>query len=153
MKRLLLSLQLLLLAVPLVAQMTDFSTAVWQQEEAYWKFVKANDLEGYRSLWHSNFLGWPSVSAEPLGKGQITDWITSHTSKGGSLKDYQLERLKIQVTGGIVTTTYRVRLTWVDKNGAGSPQTTRITHTWVNSPNGRWEIISGMSAPTDANGH
>jgi len=25
---------------------------VWQLEKAYWEYVKANDLEKYRALWH-----------------------------------------------------------------------------------------------------
>ena len=32
---------------------------VWELEKAYWEYVKANDLEKYRALWHENFVGWP----------------------------------------------------------------------------------------------
>lgn len=126
---------------------------VWSLEETYWKDVKANDLEHYRSLWHADFLGWPYVSPEPRRKAKITDWITDHTSRGETLKSYALERLVLEQTNNLVTSTYRVRATWVDKNGAGSPQTARIIHTWIKGPNGEWQIISGMSAPTDADGH
>jgi hypothetical protein len=37
---------------------------VWELEKAYWEYVKANDLEKYRALWHENFVGWPFVSTE-----------------------------------------------------------------------------------------
>jgi hypothetical protein len=30
---------------------------VWSLEKAYWEYVKANDLEKYRALWHEDFLG------------------------------------------------------------------------------------------------
>jgi hypothetical protein len=30
---------------------------VWNLEKAYWEYVKANDLEKYRTLWHEDFLG------------------------------------------------------------------------------------------------
>lgn len=34
------------------------------------------------SLWHKDFLDWPSVTGVPLHKDHITDWITSQTSPG-----------------------------------------------------------------------
>lgn len=126
---------------------------LWSLEKAYWEYVQANDLQKYRSLWHTDFLGWPSVSPEPLRKDHITDWITAHTSKGETLKSYDLERLTTQVTGDIATTTYRVSITWADKAGAGHPTTVRVIHTWVRKAGETWQIISGMSAPTNAEGH
>ena len=42
---------------------------VWELEKAYWEYVKANDLEKYRALWHENFVGWPFVSPAPVTKG------------------------------------------------------------------------------------
>ena len=126
---------------------------LWSLEKAYWEYVQANDLQKYRSLWHTDFLGWPSVSPEPLRKDHITDWITAHTSKGETLKSYDLERLTTQVTGDIATTSYRVRITWADNTGAGQSSTVRVIHTWVRKRGGAWQIISGMSAPTNAEGH
>lgn len=126
---------------------------VWSLEQAYWEYVKANDLQTYRTLWHTNFLGWPTMNPEPVRKDHITDWITTHTSKGETLKSYDLERLTTQFTDNLATVTYRIRLTWTDKNGAGQPSTLRIIHTWLRNAGGSWQIISGMSAPTNAEGH
>ena len=126
---------------------------LWSLEKAYWEYVQANDLGKYRTLWHGDFLGWPQSSPEPLRKDHITDWITARTSKRERLKSYYLERLATQVTDNVATVTYRVRLTWADKNGAGQPSTIRIIHTWLRDARGTWRIISGMSAPTNADGH
>ena len=126
---------------------------VWSLEQAYWRFVQGNDLEHYRGLWHPQFLGWPCVSPEPLGKDHITDWISAHTRKAESLKSYNLERLSGQVMGNIATIAYRVQLVWIDKKGTEQPGTLRILHTWLRNAGGTWEIISGMSAPTNAEGH
>ena len=145
---------LVLLTVTLAARTPDVDAdKLWSLEKAYWQYVQANDLEHYRSLWHPDFLGWPSVSPEPLRHDHITDWIAAHTRKGETLKSYVLERLTIQVTGDIATTSYRVRSTWADKAGVGQPSTVRIIHTWTRKPGGAWQIISGMSAPTNAEGH
>jgi ketosteroid isomerase-like protein len=144
---------LLLTSVLLSAQASADADAVWALEKDYWRYVQANDLEKYRTLWHEDFLGWPSVSPEPRRKDHITDWITAHTSIADRLKTYDLERLTVQVTGDLATTTYRVRATWSDKKGADNTSTTRIIHTWIRATDGGWKIISGMSAPTNAEGH
>src|SRR5262245_10706292 len=58
--------------------------AIWDLERAYWRYVQSNDLQSYSGLWNEAFLGWPSVSATPVSKEHITDWITSQTSQGRS---------------------------------------------------------------------
>ncbi len=148
-----LCLLLLLASVLSSAQSSADAEAVWSLENAYWHYVQANDLEKYRTLWHADFLGWPSVSPEPLRKSHITEWITAHTKNGESLKSYDLERLTIQVTGNLATVTYRVRFTWSEKNGTDHPSTVRIIHTWLRTDGGNWQILSGMSAPVNADGH
>ena len=61
---------------------------VWSLEKAYWEYMKSNDLEKYRALWHEDFVGWPLVSSAPVHKDHITDWITASTSKGIKLQSY-----------------------------------------------------------------
>src|SRR5438132_13359074 len=74
-------------------------TQVWNLEKAYWDYVKTNDLEKYRALWHEDLLGWPFVSSAPVRKDHITEWITSNTSKGVKLQSYSIEQLANHVPG------------------------------------------------------
>lgn len=98
----------LLLASALFAgQHSAYEKEVWSLEDAYWQYVKANDFERYLTLWHADFFGWPYSSPEPARKEQITEWVTAHTSKGETLKSYEVERLKAQVTDNYATVTYR----------------------------------------------
>ena len=143
----------LLSSVLLAAPPSADAEKVWSLEEAYWKHVKANDLVPYIALWHRDFLGWLSVNSGPVRKDQITGWITAHTSKGEKLESYELERLTIQATDNVVTTTYRARYSWTGPGGPGQPVTVRIIHTWLRNPGGNWQIISGMSCPANAEGH
>jgi ketosteroid isomerase-like protein len=125
---------------------------VWQLENAYWEYVKSNDLGKYRALWHEDFLGWPFVSPVPVRKDHITDWITANTSKGIVLQSFSIEQLAIQVTGDMAVNYYRISATWA--NGAGAEVRTdrlRITHTWTRT-DGAWQIIGGMSSPVNADG-
>ncbi len=121
--------------------------AVWAREQTYWRAVQANNLDDYRALWRDDFLGWPATSSDPARKAQITDWITAHTAKGEHLKSYKLERLAVQVSGGLATATYRARSIWVNKDGAEQSGEMRILHTWRRDGDGTWRIFSGMSAP------
>jgi len=127
-------------------------TQVWQLEKAYWEYVKGNDLEKYRALWHENFVGWPFVSSAPVRKDHITDWITSNTSKGITLQSYSIEQLAIQVTGDVAMDYYRIKATWANSTGAEvRTDRIRITHTWLRT-HGTWLIIGGMSSPVNATG-
>lgn len=138
-----------LVAAPLSAD----GNKVWALEEAYWHYVQTDDLNSYRSLWNPNFLGWPYMSPEPLRKDHITDWITGYTKNGDTLKSYDLEQLSIQATGNIATTTYRIHARWLNKNGTERTAVSRIIHTWLRDPAGSWQIISGMSALANSEGH
>jgi len=125
---------------------------VWNLEKAYWEYVKTNDLEKYRALWHEDFLGWPFVSSAPLRKDHITDWITSNTSKGVRLQSYSIERLAIHVTGNVAIDHYRIKATWANNEGAEvRTDAFRITHTWIRTHD-NWQIIGGMSAPVNSEG-
>ena len=119
--------------------------AVWKLEHSYWEYVKAGDLERYRSLWHPNFVGWPSSSAKPARKNHITDWIIKYQKKGLHLQSYYLKPAASQATENVVVTHYWITDRWVDKNGVGKAQPSRITHTWIRTSGG-WQIIGGMSA-------
>jgi ketosteroid isomerase-like protein len=144
---------LLLLASAALAQdSVKDQTQVWQLEKAYWEYVKANDLEKYRALWHEDFVGWPFISAAPVRKDHITDWITANTSKGIKLQSYSIEQLAIQITGEIAVNYYRINASWANGDG-GEVRTDRfrITHTWIRSGS-TWQIIGGMSTPVNAEG-
>jgi ketosteroid isomerase-like protein len=125
---------------------------VWSLEKAYWEYVKSNELEKYRALWHEDFLGWPFVSSAPVRKDHITDWITANTSKGVKLQSYSTEQLAIQITGEIAINCYRIKATWASGEGTEvRTDTLRITHTWIRT-HGTWQIIGGMSSPVNAEG-
>jgi hypothetical protein len=131
---------------------TNDESQVWNLEKAYWEYVKANDLEKYRELWHEDFLGWPFVNSVPVRKDHITDWIIMNTSKGIVLQSYSIEQVAIQITGDIAVTQYRIKMNWTKDQAAETKNDAlRITHTWIRA-HGTWQIIGGMSAPVNADG-
>jgi ketosteroid isomerase-like protein len=143
----------LICAPQLIASPASDEAQIWNLEKAYWEYVKANDLEKYRALWHDDFVGWPSVSPEPVRKDHITDWITNNTSKGLKLQSYTIEQLAVHVTGDVAIDHYRIKANWARGGDDNVQQTNavRITHTWIRVGN-TWQIIGGMSAPVNADG-
>jgi ketosteroid isomerase-like protein len=143
----------LICASQLIAIPASDESQIWNLEKAYWEYVKANDLEKYRALWHDDFVGWPSISSEPVRKDHITDWIMNNTSKGLKLQSYTIEQLAIQVTGDVAIDHYRIKMNWAEGNTGkvARMDATRITHTWMRIGN-TWQIIGGMSAPVNADG-
>jgi ketosteroid isomerase-like protein len=133
------------------SQWSSDQKSVWAQEQAYWKYCKAMELDRYLSLWHPRVVGWPNSYSAPAGKDHISDWLTDRTKQGLAMKSYDLEPLVIQVTDNVAVVHYRVKYSWVDKAGKEIPVASRITHTWIKSADG-WQIIGGMSAPVDAQG-
>ncbi len=147
------SLLLVVLVAAVFGQVaSNDESQVWNFEKAYWEYVKANDLEKYRGLWHEDFLGWPYISSAPLRKDHITDWITMNTSKGIKLQSYSIEQQGIQITGDIAINYYRIQMNWANDHGSETrTDAMRITHTWIRT-HGAWQIIGGMSAPVNAEG-
>lgn len=117
---------------------------IWDLEHSYWRYVESNDLAAYSNLWHRNFLGWPSVSAAPVRKDHITDWITSETAKGSTFKTHEFKPAALQVTDDVAMACYWITFSWLDKDGKGQTHTVRITHAWLKTEDS-WQIIGGMS--------
>ena len=133
-------------AVATIAQQSSNRQDIWSLENDYWNYVKALDLDGYKKLWHPAFVGWPSVSSRPVRKDHITDWIKAHTDKGERMQSFTLVKADSQQTDNVYVTHYWLTATWATKDAGGNPSTTRITHTWLRTPDG-WQIIGGMSSP------
>ncbi len=124
---------------------------VWSREQDYWRYVQMGDMKSYRSLWHDNFVGWPHISPQPARKDHITDWYDNIVKRGLKMKSWQLERVEFQLTEPVAVTHYRLHYVWVGPSGKEESETFRVHHTWLRTGN-TWQIISGMSAPTDGNG-
>ncbi len=131
------------------SQASENEQTLWNLEHAYWRYVQDNNLGAYLGLWHKGFVGWPSVSAAPVRKDHITDWITSQTRKGLTLKPGEFKPAAIQMTGDVAVTCYWITYKWLDKDGKGAAHTLRITHTWLKDGKD-WRITGGMSMPEPA---
>ena len=123
------------------------SDEVWNQEVAYWEYLRTDDLESFLSLWHDDVVGWPNNYGEPTDKAGI------HQLMSGLVDAIQLESITfdlrpnaVRIFGDIGIVHYEVHIQGFLKAGSDIAVDERITHTSLNTENG-WKIISGMSAP------
>jgi hypothetical protein len=110
MRKIVLTVVLTLLAsAALWSENTADEKAVWKLEEAYWKYVKSNDVKSYRTLWDENFIGWPGFSNEPMEKASIGDWIAPLHKNPDEQYGYELTPKALRSFGDVVVVHYLVR--------------------------------------------
>jgi len=123
-------------------ELSPLQKEVWQIEETYWKDVQTANATHYMTLWHEDFLGWPSFSSHPVGKDGVAD---STTAWFAGFVSYEFLEKHVRVTRDIGITQYAVKITRTAPDGTLATNVTRITHTWLKTKN-TWQIIGGMSA-------
>jgi ketosteroid isomerase-like protein len=118
--------------------------AVWELEEAYWRYVKAGDVENYVTLWHDDFIGWPCGQVHPKRKDSIGDWVRQVRDNKISL-EYVLTREGDASFGDSVVVHYSFTRvdTYPDGRVEGRGNRSKITHTWKRMGDS-WQIIGGM---------
>lgn len=117
---------------------------VWALEDAYWRYVKAGDVDNYRTLWNDSFRGWPCNNEHPATKSTIGDWVRE--IRDGKIRfSYSLTREGASSVGGVVVVYYRTPMVWEYADGRvdGRALTRKFTHTWMKVA-GTWQIIGGM---------
>ena len=142
---------LLCVAASAFAGPADDEAAVWRLEETYWKYVKAQDLDAYRTLWDERFIGGPSFSPRPLGKTSITDWIPPLHEDPARVYDFELKREAVRAFGDVVVAHYLYKDVYRSAETGETVEEgrwNRITHTWQRRGDG-WQIVTGMSASYD----
>ena len=130
-------------SMPASAQSRSVSE-VWALEDDYWRFVKAGDVENYRTLWHEKFIGWPCDQDHPKRKSSIGDWVQAIRDKKIKVTS-NLTREGAEDFGAIVVVHYRFTRVdaYPDGRVEGRGRESKITHTWMRV--GRtWQIVGGM---------
>lgn len=119
---------------------------VWEQEETYWRSLKADDREAYLQLWDEHFTGWAKFENTPADKERIRQELATAPVSRGKVVNYELQPLSVRAHGNdVVITFYRARVSRADPKGEVETRTSRLTHTWMKTDHG-WRIAGGMSA-------
>lgn len=117
---------------------------VWAGEEAYWKFVENQDVDGFMALWDQEFIGWSCGAPAPKNyeelRSGIPGWFADVAAEG--------EKTTIEPEGVIIdeqfAITYLTAKTTTSNEADGTDvETIKIVHTWRRTDDG-WKIIGGM---------
>jgi hypothetical protein len=109
---------------------------VWKMEQIEWEFWKQGNVKRCMLLYHKNYIGWPSQSAELINKNHAGAHM-----KHSVLHSYDIEPRGINIVGNIAIVYYCYSCCETN----GKTHAGRVTHIWMNE-NGRWRLIGGMTA-------
>lgn len=129
---------------------TRLAAVIWQQEVAYWDYLRAGDIDGYMTLWHENVVAWPNQRDAPQGKAGVRRHMA------GLIGAIDLDTVAVELKPVAVATFgndlgvvhYELHLQAETKTGPVAVHE-RLCHTWRHSADG-WQIVGGMSAPLGA---
>ena len=129
---------------PEILEWSAAENEIWALETAYMTHLKEGNIDGVAAFFHQDFLGWPSHSAEPVGRSE------ARASVERLLEDLQITGVKlrpqaIHLEGGLAVVHYLVVLTINGEEEVPEAAVFRLTHTWIKE-RGEWKILGGMSA-------
>jgi len=125
---------------------TELEDEAWHMEELYWEYVQNIDTVTYKTLWHKDFIGYPSFGDGVSDKSRIASWIPD-LHKDPDLKySYKLHKKASNAIEDVVMVFYDTDQIWTDKdNQVVRNKTSKFTHTWK-KVDGNWLILGGMAA-------
>jgi len=117
----------------------------WQMEEKYWQYVQNNDTITYKTLWHDDFIGYPSFGDGTANKSKIAIWIPKLHADPNQKFSYQLYRKATNAIDDVVIVFYDADEVWTNQEtNEVTKKTLKFTHTWKKYGN-QWVIIGGMA--------
>ncbi|WP_373521502.1 nuclear transport factor 2 family protein [Aquiflexum sp.] len=134
--------------VPTISK-TELEDEAWHMEELYWEYVQKSDTVTYKTLWHTDFIGYPSFGDGVSDVSKIASWIPD-LHKDPNLKySYVLHKKASNAIEDVVMVFYDTDYFWTDTNNqVVRNETYKFTHTWK-KVDGKWVILGGMAALKD----
>ena len=118
----------------------------WHMEELYWQYVQNNDTITYKTLWHDNFIGYPSFGDGVANNSKIASWIPKLHEDENQKFSYQLSKKASNAIDDVVIVFYDADEIWTDQTTNETRRATfKFTHTWKKYGD-QWLILGGMAA-------
>jgi hypothetical protein len=122
----------------------EMENEVWKMEERYWEYVQKIDTVPYKTLWHDDFVGYPSFGDGVSNKSKIAIWIPELHKDTSLTFSYKLYKKATNAIDDVVIVFYDTDEIWTDKaNKVVRQETYKFTHTW-RKQDGHWVILGGM---------
>lgn len=130
----------MLAAAPLFAQeWSAEQKEVWKNVEAYWELWKAQDLEGFLSYAHKEFLGWSYDSPLPSDMASRMKWVKHYLPKT-KIVLYEIRPVGIGVYGNVAIAHYYYDVLTKDSEGKDERDKGRWTDVLMKQGD-KWVVI------------
>lgn len=125
---------------------SEMEDEAWHMEELYWEYVQKSDTVSYKTLWHDNFIGYPSFGDGVSDKSKIAIWIPELHQDPDLKFSYTLHKKASNAIDDVVMVFYDTDYFWTNKEDqVVRKETYKFTHTWK-KVDGKWVILGGMAA-------
>ncbi len=125
---------------------SEMEDEAWKMEELYWEYVQKSDTVSYKTLWHNNFIGYPSFGDGVSDKSKIAIWIPELHQDPDLKYSYTLHKKASNAIDDVVMVFYDTDYFWTNKEDqVDRKETYKFTHTWK-KVDGKWVILGGMAA-------
>jgi hypothetical protein len=123
----------------------DIDYQIWKLEEKYWDYWIKADIDGYLSLLHEDFIGWPSSLDTPRDKNAAREFVLDYLAQSKPFA-FEIKPAGISVITNVSIVHYHIISK--DEEGNQIGDRFRITHTWI-KVDGNWKVMGGMSSKSD----
>jgi len=131
--------------VPAISK-SEMENEAWQMEELYWDYVQKIDTVSYKTLWHDDFIGYPSFGDGVSDKSKIASWVPELHQDPDLTFSYTLYKKASNAISDVVIVFYDADEIWTNKeNQVVRKKTFKFTHTWKKLDD-QWVILGGMAA-------
>jgi ketosteroid isomerase-like protein len=126
--------------VPVAAQKwSDKQLEVWKNVETYWDLANKQDLEGFLSYFHEDYIGWSKVSSFTGNKASVRKWMTE-SFKDSKVLVSELSPQAIQIFDDVAIVHYYYAQMTENKEGKRSNVKGRWTDILTKQGN-KWVLI------------
>lgn len=130
---------------PIISK-AEMENEAWHMEELYWEYVQNIDTVAYKTLWHNDFIGYPSFGDGVSNKNKIAVWIPELHKDTTLTFSYKLYKKASNAIDDVVIVFYDADEIWTNKeNQIVRKETYKFTHTWKKYKD-QWVILGGMAA-------
>jgi hypothetical protein len=124
----------------------ELENEAWHMEELYWEYVQKIDTVAYKTLWHDDFIGYPSFGDGVSDKSKIAIWIPELHQDTTLTFSYKLYKKATNAIDEVVIVFYDTDYFWTNsEEKVVRKETYKFTHTWKKIDD-QWVILGGMAA-------
>jgi ketosteroid isomerase-like protein len=142
---------IIIAAIPVSAQeWSAKQKEVWKNVQQYWDLDAKQDLVGFMSYFHEDYLGWSKRSAFPGNKAMVRKWV-GESYKNSKTIIIDLSPLAINIFNDVAIVHYYYSQLTENKEGKRKPEQGRWTDILMKQGD-KWVLIGDQGGMDQSSG-